>query len=32
MMTPELLMFLGTVLAAAISIEFLRPLRQTSPF
>ncbi len=31
MMTPGLLLLIGTVLAAAISIEFLRPVR-TSPF
>ena len=33
MMPPEfLLLIVGTVLAAGISIEFLRPIRQTSPF
>lgn len=33
MMSPELLMLLvGAVIAAAISVEFLRPVRQTSPF
>ena len=32
MVTPELLMMIGAVIGAAISIEFLRPLRQTNPF
>ena len=33
MIPVEFLMLIaGTVLAAGISIEFLRPLRQTNPF
>jgi len=32
MMTPEVLMLIGAVMAGAISLEFLRPLRQTNPF
>lgn len=33
MMSPEFLMLIvGTVFATVISIEFLRPLRPTSPF
>ncbi len=32
MVTPELLMLIGAVIGAGISIEFLRPLRPTNPF
>lgn len=33
MLNPEFIMLIaGTVLAMGISIEFIRPLRQTSPF
>jgi hypothetical protein len=32
MMTPELLMLIGTVIATGISIEFLRPVRRGSAF